>query len=83
MNLKYNISSMKKKILKKLGAIVILVIAGYNIYVLEDGVKLSGLALSNVEALAENEWVTYYCRMSPWTWKCKNTVYGTVCYCNM
>ena len=45
---------MKKKILKKLGAIVILVIAGYNIYVLEDGVKLSGLALSNVEALAEN-----------------------------
>ncbi len=73
---------MKKRIIG-IAAIIVLV-AGYNIYVSRSDVKLSNLALSNVEALADDtEWVTYYCRMSPWTWECKNTVYGTVCYCNM
>ncbi|KAB4464792.1 hypothetical protein GAN98_06410 [Bacteroides thetaiotaomicron] len=74
---------MKKKLISMMAIVAVAIIAGYNVYTSQNNVKLSSLALSNVEALAENEWVTYYCRMSPWTWECKNTVYGTVCYCNM
>lgn len=75
---------MKKRIIGMAAIILVALVAGYNIYVLRSDVKLSNLALSNIEALAgDTEWVTYYCRMSPWTWECKNTVYGTVCYCNM
>lgn len=75
---------MKKRIIGMAVIILVALVAGYNVYVSRSDVKLSDLALNNVEALAgDTEWVTYYCRMSPWTWECKNTVYGTVCYCNM
>lgn len=75
---------MKKKLLSVMVLIAIAIVAGYNVYVSQNSGNLSTLALNNVEALAgDTEWGTYYCRMSPWTWECKNTVYGTGCYCNM
>lgn len=75
---------MKKKILRIMVIALVMIAIGYNIYMSRSNVKLSNLSLTNIEALAGNtEWGTYYCRMSPWTWECKNTVYGTVCYCNM
>lgn len=75
---------MKKRILEIAVITLIVIATGYNTYLSQSDVKLSNLTLSNVEALAgDTEWVTYYCRMSTWTWECKNTVYGTVCYCDM
>lgn len=75
---------MRKKILGVLVVTMVSIVAGYNVYISRHDIKLSDLALNNVEALAgDTEWGTYHCRMSPWTWECKNTVYGTGCYCNM
>lgn len=72
---------MKKKLLEIMLIVAVVMIAYYNVHISRDNVKMSNLTLSNVEALANNEWGTYYCQMSPWIWKCKNTVYGTACYC--
>lgn len=45
---------MKKKILGMTVIAMIAIVASYNVYILQEDVKLSGLLLSNVEALADN-----------------------------
>lgn len=48
---------MRKKFLGMIIVAIIVFAAGYNVYVSHNNVKLSALALSNVEALASsNEW---------------------------
>ena len=44
---------MKKKIMIVIGIVTIVTIAGYNILISQNDMKLSVLALANVEALAE------------------------------
>ena len=46
---------MKKKLISMMAIVAVAIIAGYNVYTSQNNVKLSSLALSNVEALAENE----------------------------
>ncbi len=45
---------MKKKIMGLIAIVAIVAVAGYNIYVSQSNVKLSDLALANVEALASS-----------------------------
>lgn len=47
---------MKKKIMIVIGIVAIVTIAGYNILISQNDMKLSVLALANVEALAEYEY---------------------------
>lgn len=47
---------MKKKIMGLIAVVAIAVVAGYNIYTSQNNVKLSALALANVEALARYEY---------------------------
>lgn len=44
---------MKKKIVGVIAVVAIAAIAGYNVYSSQNDVKLSDLALANVEALAQ------------------------------
>lgn len=45
---------MRKKILGILVVSIVAIIASYNIYMIQDDVELSVLALANIEALADN-----------------------------
>lgn len=45
---------MKKKIMGLIAIVAIAAVAGYNIYASQSNVKLSDLALANVEALASS-----------------------------
>ena len=47
---------MRKKILSAAFAVVIIAIAGYNVYMKQTKNNLSELALANIEALAYDEW---------------------------
>ena len=47
---------MKKKIMGLIAIVAIAAVAGYNIYTSQNNVKLSALALANVEALARYEY---------------------------
>ena len=47
---------MKKKIMGFIAIVAIAAVAGYNIYTSQNNVKLSALALANVEALARYEY---------------------------
>lgn len=60
---------MKKKLYSVLAVVAIAAVAGYNVYSAKSEVKLSDLALANVEALASGEWGTgFNCRWSAdWT----------------
>lgn len=49
---------MKKKILSAMFAVVIIAIAGYNVYLNQTKSDLSKMALANVEALAEGDYAT-------------------------
>lgn len=46
---------MKKKVIDVLAVVVITAIWGYNVCTSQNNVRLSNLALNNVEALADNE----------------------------
>ena len=46
---------MKKKLFSVLAVVAIVTVAGYNVYNAKSEVKLSDLALANVEALANGE----------------------------
>lgn len=46
---------MKKKLLGIMAVTAVVIVAGYNIYVSQNNVNLSELALSNIEALAESK----------------------------
>ena len=46
---------MKKKLMGIVTIIAIAAVAGYNVYASRSNVKLSDLALANVEALADGE----------------------------
>lgn len=59
-------------------------VAGYNVYVSQNDVKLSNLALNNIEALAnDNEWGSQNCYMDSYTWNCLPWNNGVACYCYM
>ena len=47
---------MKKKILSTAFAVVIMAVAGYNVYMNQEKNNLSELALANIEALADPEY---------------------------
>lgn len=46
---------MKKDLLKFVFASVFAVVAGYSVYASQQKVEMTGLAMANVEALAQNE----------------------------
>jgi hypothetical protein len=82
---------MKKKMMGIIAAVAVAVVAGYNIYASQSNVKLSDLALANVEALANNnEWDTPFyvhpCPTGPGT-ECSSAKYdehnkcATLTYC--
>lgn len=74
---------MKKKILSLVVALFAMV-AAYNVYISQNNVVLSSLALNNVEALADNnEWGSEWCYYDPFTTMCYPYVYGVACYCDM
>lgn len=73
---------MKKNILKVAFVAAFTMIAGYGVYATQNEVKLSDLALDNVEALAWGEWGDNDCRMNTITWICAWGD-GTGCYCGM
>ena len=67
---------MKKKIMGLIAVVAIAVVAGYNIYTSQNNnVKLSDLALSNIEALANSGegGVTIKCCAALWG-SCKDDV---------
>lgn len=78
---------MKKKILSTAFAVVIMAVAGYNVYLSQTKSDLSELALANVEALANIDYGTSgikgYCNQSyiiitecqVFCFVCKNTWY--------
>ncbi|KAB4464790.1 hypothetical protein GAN98_06400 [Bacteroides thetaiotaomicron] len=73
-----------KKILFSLLIIVVATLATYNMYISRNNVKLSDLALSNMEALADdNEWGSRWCYYNPLTVMCVPWGYGVACYCDI
>ena len=77
---------MKKKLMGLIDIVAIAAVAGYNIYTSQSNVKLSDLALANVEALAQHEWgqgMPTYCFMNKSVWYCIMQRGDTSCYCEM
>lgn len=60
---------MKKKLFSVLAVVAIAAVAGYNVYSAKSEVKLSDLALANVEALAGGEFPSSICDPS-WEQEC-------------
>lgn len=73
---------MKKNILKVAFVAAFVAVAGYGIYANQKGTELSDLALSNVEALAnDDEWGTgFNCRWDSYMCICCDA-YGTYLGC--
>lgn len=73
---------IKNKILGLIIIAVIAIVASYNIYISKNDVKLSDLALNNVEALASNnESGDNNCHRETLTWQCIAWAHGSLCYC--
>lgn len=66
---------MKKKVIGIIAVIAIASVAGYNVYTSQNNVKLSGLALNNIEALANNGegGITIKCCAALWG-TCKDNI---------
>lgn len=73
---------MKKKVIGVIAIVAIAVIAGYNVYTSHTNVKLSDLALNNVEALANNGegGITIKCCAAIWG-DCKDNVLAPYIEC--
>lgn len=52
---------MKKKIMGLIAVVAIAAVAGYNVYTSQNNVRLSDLALANIEAMALNDEVDEEC----------------------
>lgn len=75
---------MKRKILSVMVVAAVAALASYNVYMSKNDVKLSNLALNNVEALANsNEGGDSNCHRETTTWQCTYWASGSLCYCGL